>query len=691
MKFPFRSEKCLRLIYLLAVANCSDIKGNALVFNSSSAVEMEISAVDDFQIDEGALLSVDSMTKKAHNEPDDYLKSVLSGSELEIIRNGILISSNARILSEEITPASIKLTRDSSETTAIADTDNCEADFDELKLAHDIILQELNYLRGQVKDLTESLNEVTQQDITLLAEPIELDVSKCQAKLVDGQLLSNLMIENFKLETELRQKKYDAHIFDLTSKLGYCAPEEKLQISNTLEAVGEEAVVKIQERNAAVTLISFLVFKYIEFLSAIPVFYVINRCGHFGFESYISMQNYSLLGLERCRLFYDETVLPYYYSEVQPSMNILYDKYMIPIYKEVLLKCNTVYSTVPPFTYSVYISGQLYYSDHIQPQIRSLYMIHISKNWDEIIVPPCQTLKLYFCEIILPKVEDFYTNYILGNWDKYIKLPFMAHVEPHLIILYGHAEVFYFTYLQDKVKLYVEPLFDYMWNKLNRVAYNIHRYCDRDDFYERLLEDVTNFYFVAVETYTSFVSYIQSNSVGKLLLGKYTREGASMIFCTAVFVGLILLRRIIMGILAICLFLVLTPLLPIVYVLSKIRRLFIRKLVTKKSRGKVTVIEEKKKLKSNSISPLDTEIPRGLTLELPSPAQSGRRGSIKSRDTPLIQVLPTIVVSPRKSNLYTPTGSPRYKKKEPDVMNTKNLNSCADEISRPSAVYDDYA
>ena len=122
------------------------------------------------------------MTRKAHNEPDDYLKSVLSGSELEIIRNGILISSNARILSEEITPASIKLTRDSSETTVIADTDNCEADFDELKLAHDIILQELNYLRGQVKDLTESLNEVTQQDITLLAEPIELDVSKCQAK-----------------------------------------------------------------------------------------------------------------------------------------------------------------------------------------------------------------------------------------------------------------------------------------------------------------------------------------------------------------------------------------------------------------------------------------------------------------------------------------------------------------------------
>ena len=692
MKFPFGSKKCLRLIYLLAVTNFSDIKGNAFLFNISSAVEMGISAAaDDFQIDELALLSVESTTRKVHDEPDDYLKSVLSEPELEIIRNRILMSSNVGIMSEETTLASIELTRSSSETSVIADTDNRNADFDELKLAHDIILQELNNLRGQVKALTESLNEVKQQDNTVLPVAIEVDVSKCQAKLVDGQLLSDLMIENFKLETELRQKKYDAHIFDLTSKLGYCAPEEELKSLDMQETVAEEEVEKIQERNAAITLISFLAFKYIEFLSAIPVFYVINRCGHFGLESYLSMQNYSFLGLERCRLFYYEKLLPYYNSEVEPSMKILYDTYMIPIYKEVLLKINTAYATIPPFISSIYISGQLYYSDHVRPQIRSLYMIHISTNWENFIVPPCLSLKLYYYGSILPKIEHFYTNYILANWDKYIKLPFMAHIEPYLITLHGQAEQFYLTYLKDKVTFYVEPLREYMWNKLNRLAYNIHRFCDRDDFYERLLEDITNFYFFAVETYATFVSSVQSNKLGKILLGKYTREGASLIFCTAVFVGLIVLRRIIMGILAICLFLVLTPLLPIVYIFSKIRRLFIRKSGVKKSRGKVTISEEENNLKANPTSQLNTEISHSLTLEIPSPIKSGRRGSIKSRDSPLTQVLPTIKVSPRKSNQFAPPCSPRFKKQESDVANTEQLNSCTDEIPHPSTVYDDYA
>ena len=146
-----------------------------------------------------------------------------------------------------------------------------------------------------------------------------------------------------------------------------------------------------------------------------------------------------------------------------------------------------------------------------------------------------------------------------------------------------------------------------------------------------------------------------------------------------------------MGILAICLFLVLTPLLPIVYIFSKIRRLFIRKSGVKKSRGKVTISEGENNLKANPTSQLNTEISHSLTLEIPSPIKSGRRGSIKSRDSPLTQVLPTIKVSPRKSNQFAPPCSPRYKKQESDVANAEQLNSCTDEIPHPSTVYDDYA
>lgn len=676
MKFPFRADGCLPLIYLLAAAHIVDIRGDAYS-NTSSTVETEMSATfDDFQVDDAVITSTASAI--ILSEPNEYSKSVMSQPEIEIARNRILIPSNIDEMLADIHPAASVLLKTATEMTDLMTNDEYEKfASNELKLAYEINLRELTDLRKQVAALKESLSlsMMTPEVCVPPTESLKEKISTCQAKLINGQLLSDLMMENFKLETELHQKKYDAHIFDLTSKLDFCTPKEKLNTNNILQNKEEKIIEMVKERNPFLTLISFFVLKYMEFLSAIPVFYVINKCGHFAFDFSRSVRIYSLQILERCKHLYVVTCLPYFKSHIQPSMKILYDTYIIPIYSEVLHRANTVRVTLPSFVYNVSISGQVYYSDNMLPEIKNLYMIYIRRNWDNIIIPHCHALKKNYLETILPQIEVSYKIYIKANWKKYIILPCKVYIEPYLIPILGQCHLLYVTYFHDKVKYYFEPIYDVILNKWSRMAYDMYRFYGRDNFYGKLVEDIKDLYFFATEAYKSFVTCIQSSRIGKFFFGKYTREGATLIFCTVIFIILVVLWRIVLGILALCLFLVMTPLLPVVYIYSKIRKCFARKAGGIKPQGKRT------EAKGRSDSHLDLSTTKDLTSKLPLPGGNRRRASIQSSGS---LCTPKITVSSRKLNK-----SSRFQ--ETGMKHPKQLQSSTDEIPRPTMRHDDNA
>jgi hypothetical protein len=228
------------------------------------------------------------------------------------------------------------------------------------------------------------------------------------------------------------------------------------------------------------------------------------------------------------------------------------------------------------------------YVHHIQPLLLYLYGSYMK---------PLAINVAQYINFMFSKLLD---NYVSPIWNYFIILPYEIHLKPYTTFIGGGIQSFYVATLESFVDTYIEPSIFYLWNKINRVVYNVFRICDRDDIWERLTYSITIIFSATFDSLESIIVWGRTSSLARRIFGKYTDEMVMIIIYTMSAILLVLLRKLVLGILATFLFVLLSPILFIVFMYSKIRQLFYWKFKKNQKIKPKKTLSGKKKLSSNS-------------------------------------------------------------------------------------------
>ena len=169
--------------------------------------------------------------------------------------------------------------------------------------------------------------------------------------------------------------------------------------------------------------------------------------------------------------------MPYYADYMMPFLISFCGTYVTPALGMFVHVTTRTCATVLPIAHKGLESSKLFYFSTVHPPLQSAYVTHIESNWNNIVVPPYKT-----------------------------------HVEPHVSGGLLGARTMYNKYLHEFVALYLEPIFDFVWSKLNRGAYNIYRFCDSED----ILENISELFGSVFGSFEYLVTKIESNKLNQL-------------------------------------------------------------------------------------------------------------------------------------------------------------------------------
>jgi hypothetical protein len=509
------------------------------------------------------------------SEPDDFLKSILSNRELEIVRTqfkapSVVESNTNTAFSQFIKESEIfeKATYDEIEIDLPIDAKEPNLqllpiieemvqlpDILDLKRAYDKILEENYDLKKQLKILTETIstsslhlsNDNNQEsDCLKHAQSFKEDLLNCNIALKEILLQNDIVdpdtyiheIETDSVTSESSRRTCvqsavdDKCVFDqgidmiqpdvvdnkkmefrdVTSDKGILLTSVQHDLNLEQKIDVNREEIRKDDQKLPENISSFQHNKYFEYIYSIPILVLIKRISKFTLETgYIILSNMQNI-LNNTQKF----IIQFHIHYIQPLQLYLYS------------------NCIKPFAVTV-----------------------------------AQYLKFIFFKL--------FEKFLSHIWNYFIILPYDTYLKRHTTIIMDRIQSFYVNNLERFVNTYIEPIIFYLWNKINRVIYNIYRICDRDDIWERITYSMTMIFSTTFGSLQTIIVRVQTSFLARKIFGKYTDEVVIIVIYTISAILILLLRKLVLGILATILFVLLSPTLFIVFIYSKIRQFLYRK------------------------------------------------------------------------------------------------------------------
>ena len=175
-------------------------------------------------------------------------------------------------------------------------------------------------------------------------------------------------------------------------------------------------------------------------------------------------------------------------------------------------------------------------------------------------------------------------SHIGFHWEVNVVPKYKIHLEAHVNKAADSIQVTYDSYLKNNVGRYTEPVGTFVWDKGNRVAYNIYYFFEGEGFWTRAAGLPNTLFSILFEAFMSVVSRVESLPGVKPALGSHTQTFGIGLVSTVLAVLIIVLRKKFLGISAAALFLVLSPFLLVVFVSSKTSRFLSSMIFGKKAK-----------------------------------------------------------------------------------------------------------
>mmetsp|Transcript_23067 Transcript_23067/g.33098 ORF Transcript_23067/g.33098 Transcript_23067/m.33098 type:complete len:761 (-) Transcript_23067:63-2345(-) len=170
----------------------------------------------------------------------------------------------------------------------------------------------------------------------------------------------------------------------------------------------------------------------------------------------------------------------------------------------------------------------------------------------------------FFTNSIQPKMVSFYSK----NIDPFVTeriIPFYKlHIEESIDALMQFISDFYFNYLEGIVTEYLEPAFEWTVAKIHYVVYFTIKYFEQDDWLDVSIIYAQNVVHTILENLAGL--FVVQSVCGVTHSGQCAAAIATIILLIVAW----FLRTLLLGVAAGVLFLLLSPLLAVLYVLSKL-------------------------------------------------------------------------------------------------------------------------
>jgi hypothetical protein len=504
------------------------------------------------------------------SEPDDFLKSILSTRELETVRTQFKAPSVIESTTNTEFPQYIK----ESEIFEKATHDEIEIDLPkdakepnlqllpiteelvelpdilDLKRAYDKILEENYDLKKQLKVLTETvstsaslhLSDDNNQESNCLKhlQSFKEDLLSCNIAQKET-LLQNDIVDSDTCTNELETDSVTSDSSRRTCK--QIAVEDQIDI----KCAFDQGIDTIQT--------DVVGNKEIEFRDNENIAPV---------QQDLNVEQ--MIYLDEKEIRKDDEKSPERISSSQHNRYFEYI-YSIPILvlikrirKFILEKGQTTLSNMQNTLNTTQKLILQFYIHHMQPFQLHLYSNHIKP----FAVNVAQYLKFLFSKL--------FEKFLSPIWNCLVILPYEVYLKRHTTVIGDGIQLFYMNNLESFINTYVEPIIFYLWNKINRVVYNVYRICDRDDIWERSTYSMTIIFSAVFDSLQTIIVWLQTSSLVHKFFGKYTDEVVIFVIYTISAILILQLRKLVLGILATILFVLLSPILLIVFTYSKIRQ-----------------------------------------------------------------------------------------------------------------------